>query len=51
MKLVLFGATGNVGQRVAAEALRRGHDVIGVVRSGCTQDHPARAQSQNQDRR
>ena len=32
MKLVLFGATGNVGQRVAAEALRRGHEVIGVVR-------------------
>jgi putative NADH-flavin reductase len=32
MKLVLFGATGNVGQRVAAEALRRGHDVVGVVR-------------------
>jgi putative NADH-flavin reductase len=32
MKLVLFGATGNVGQRIAAEALRRGHDVVGVVR-------------------
>lgn len=32
MKIVLFGATGNVGQRVAAEALRRGHQVIGVVR-------------------
>ncbi|MDB4873902.1 MAG: dTDP-4-dehydrorhamnose reductase [Gemmatimonadetes bacterium] len=32
MKLVLFGATGNVGQRVAAEAIRRGHDVVGVVR-------------------
>ena len=32
MKLVLFGATGNVGQRVAAEALRRGHEVVGVVR-------------------
>jgi len=32
MRIVLFGATGNVGQRVAAEALRRGHDVIGVVR-------------------
>jgi putative NADH-flavin reductase len=33
MKLVLFGATGNVGQRVAAEALRRGHEVVGVVRN------------------
>src|SRR5436305_6144381 len=32
MKLVVFGATGNVGQRVAAEALRRGHEVVGVVR-------------------
>ena len=32
MKIVLFGATGNVGQRVAAEALRRGHEVTGVVR-------------------
>ncbi|MFL5528057.1 MAG: NAD(P)-dependent oxidoreductase [Gemmatimonadaceae bacterium] len=32
MKLVVFGATGNVGQRVVAEALRRGHAVTGVVR-------------------
>src|SRR5437868_12999895 len=32
MKLVVFGATGNVGQRVVAEALRRGHEVVGVVR-------------------
>jgi len=32
MKLVVFGATGNVGQRVVAEALRRGHQVVGVVR-------------------
>ncbi|MFL5508914.1 MAG: NAD(P)H-binding protein, partial [Gemmatimonadaceae bacterium] len=32
MKLVVFGATGNVGQRVAAEALRRGLEVSGVVR-------------------
>jgi putative NADH-flavin reductase len=32
MKLVVFGATGNVGQRIAAEALRRGHEVTGVVR-------------------
>ena len=32
MKIVLFGATGNIGQRVAAEALSRGHEVIGVVR-------------------
>ena len=32
MKTVVFGATGNVGQRVVAEALRRGHEVTGVVR-------------------
>jgi putative NADH-flavin reductase len=32
MKIVLFGATGNVGRRVIAEALRRGHEVVGVVR-------------------
>ena len=39
MKLVLFGATGNVGSRVAQEARRRGHEVVGVVRD------PAAAQS------
>lgn len=32
MKILLFGATGNVGRQVAAEALRRGHQVVGVVR-------------------
>ena len=32
MKIVLFGATGNVGQRIAKEALSRGHTVTGVVR-------------------
>jgi putative NADH-flavin reductase len=32
MKLVLFGATGNVGQRIVAEALRRGHELTGIVR-------------------
>ena len=32
MKIVLFGATGNVGRRIAAEALERGHEVVGVVR-------------------
>jgi hypothetical protein len=32
MKIVLFGATGNVGQRIAKEGLRRGHEVVGVVR-------------------
>jgi putative NADH-flavin reductase len=32
MQLVVIGATGNIGQRIAREALRRGHDVVGVVR-------------------
>ncbi|HEX6628031.1 MAG TPA: NAD(P)-dependent oxidoreductase [Gemmatimonadaceae bacterium] len=32
MKIILFGATGNIGQRITAEALQRGHEVIGVVR-------------------
>jgi len=32
MQLVIFGATGNVGSRVAKEALSRGHEVVGVVR-------------------
>lgn len=37
MKIVLFGATGMIGKRIAAEALQRGHDVTAVVRD------PARA--------
>jgi putative NADH-flavin reductase len=32
MKIIVFGATGNVGRRIAAEASRRGHEVVGVVR-------------------
>jgi putative NADH-flavin reductase len=32
MKIVVFGATGNVGRRIVAEALRRGNEVAGVVR-------------------
>lgn len=32
MKLVLFGANGMAGSRIAAEALMRGHDVTAVVR-------------------
>lgn len=34
MKILLIGAGGMVGSRIAAEALRRGHDVIGATRSG-----------------
>jgi uncharacterized protein len=40
MKIVLFGATGNVGQRIAAEALRRGHEVVGVVRDPAAVESP-----------
>jgi putative NADH-flavin reductase len=32
MKIALFGAGGNIGRRVAQEALNRGHEVIAVVR-------------------
>lgn len=32
MRITVFGATGNVGSRVVAEALSRGHDVTAVVR-------------------
>ncbi|MFF2504227.1 NAD(P)-dependent oxidoreductase [Streptomyces sp. NPDC058067] len=34
MKIVLFGATGMVGSRIAAEAVSRGHRVTAVSRSG-----------------
>ena len=40
MQLVLFGATGNIGRRVAAEALRRGHTVVGVVRDPSAVEAP-----------
>ena len=33
MKLLVIGASGMVGSRVAAEALSRGHEVIGAVRT------------------
>jgi putative NADH-flavin reductase len=32
MKIALIGATGNVGQRVTAEALSRGHEVVAIAR-------------------
>ncbi|WP_327589377.1 NAD(P)-dependent oxidoreductase [Nonomuraea sp. NBC_00507] len=34
MKILLFGATGMIGQRIAAELTDRGHEVTGVSRSG-----------------
>jgi uncharacterized protein len=34
MKIAIYGASGMVGSRVAAEAVNRGHEVVGVTRSG-----------------
>ncbi|MEP3784316.1 MAG: NAD(P)H-binding protein [Ascidiaceihabitans sp.] len=33
MKIIVFGATGDVGSRVVTEAVTRGHDVTAVVRN------------------
>lgn len=44
MKIIVFGARGDVGSRVVAEALSRGHAVTGVVRNGeQAQDLPSSA--------
>jgi putative NADH-flavin reductase len=32
MKIALLGATGNIGKRIAAEALQRGHQITAVLR-------------------
>ena len=40
MKIVVIGATGNVGKRVIAESLRRGHEVVGVVRDPAAVQSP-----------
>jgi hypothetical protein len=40
MKIVVIGATGTIGQRVAKEALSRGHQVIGVVRDPASVQAP-----------
>jgi putative NADH-flavin reductase len=40
MKIVLFGATGNVGRRIAKEAVSRGHEVVGVVRDPAAVQSP-----------
>ena len=34
MKVLLAGAAGNIGSAIGAELLRRGHDVVGITRSG-----------------
>jgi len=43
MKIAIYGASGMVGSRVAAEAISRGHEVIGVTRSGGDQPAGVRA--------
>lgn len=40
MKIIVFGATGNVGRQVVAEALRRHRDVVGVVRDPQSVESP-----------
>jgi uncharacterized protein len=40
VRLVVIGATGNIGGRIVQEALRRGHEVIGVVRDPETVEPP-----------
>ncbi|RFU36792.1 NAD-dependent epimerase/dehydratase family protein [Actinomadura logoneensis] len=47
MKILLIGATGMIGSRVAAEARARGHEVTGVTRSG--RDGTARAEARDAD--
>ncbi|GGS76024.1 NAD(P)-dependent oxidoreductase [Nonomuraea spiralis] len=34
MKILVFGATGMIGQRIVSELIERGHDVTGVSRRG-----------------
>ncbi|MCT7377814.1 NAD(P)-dependent oxidoreductase [Chelativorans salis] len=44
MRITVFGATGNVGRHVVAEALERGHDVTAVTRDPArSADLPAAA--------
>ena len=40
MHIVVFGATGNIGQRIVREALSRGHEVTGVVRDPAASQSP-----------
>ena len=40
MKIVVFGATGNIGTRIVAESLSRGHTVTGVVRDPSSVESP-----------
>lgn len=43
MKIAIYGASGMIGSRVAAEAVSRGHEVVGITRSGGEQPAGVRA--------
>ncbi len=43
VKIAIYGASGMIGSRVAAEAVSRGHDVVGITRSGGEQPAGVRA--------
>ncbi|HEY8479766.1 MAG TPA: NAD(P)H-binding protein [Spirillospora sp.] len=47
MRILLIGATGMIGRRVRDEAVRRGHEVTGVTRSGS--EGTARAEASDAD--
>ncbi|WP_432880712.1 NAD(P)-dependent oxidoreductase [Kribbella sp. CA-245084] len=49
MKIAVYGASGMVGSRVAAEAASRGHEVTGVTRSGGELPADVRAVQANAD--
>ncbi|MFC6725985.1 NAD(P)H-binding protein, partial [Halobium palmae] len=38
MDVLLLGASGRIGRRIATELLSRGHTVTGVSRSGSVED-------------
>lgn len=40
MKIVVFGVTGHIGQRIAQEALSRGHEIVGIVRDTARSSAP-----------
>ncbi|GAA5004976.1 NAD(P)-dependent oxidoreductase [Kitasatospora paranensis] len=47
MKVLLFGATGNIGSAIADELTARGHEVTGVTRSGAAARPGVRAVAGN----
>lgn len=39
MDIAIYGATGNIGSRIVEEAVRRGHDVTAISRTGGANDN------------